>query len=445
MYNDIYPNHGGRDESYQTQPDESTNITGKAKIRVIGVGGAGNNAINRMIEAGITSAEYIAVNTDAQILACNKAPTKIQLGAQRTKGLGAGADPKIGRDSAEDSKADLEEVIKGTDMLFITAGMGGGTGTGAAPVIASIAREQKILTVAVVTKPFEFEGKHRMDNAMDGIANLRKFVDALIVIPNEKISEVVPITATFQDSLRVADEVLMQGIRGLADLIVTPALINLDFADVKAILKDRGMAHMGVGVAKGENRTVEALRLAVNSPLLDTTIEGATGIIFNVVGGPDLTLNEVRTAASLIRGVVHYSANIIVGACIDNGIDNDEVEVTVIATGFPPAADDDGAINQATAQQQAAPAPAPTRTPYTSVLSQVQAQYSQPAQPEQPVRQTQAYAPAPGPIPAPAPAPAPEPPTPAIEEEPELDYEEKPAENGRKLPAFVERLLKNKK
>ena len=428
MYNDIYPNNGGRDEQ---PPVETSSLNGKAKIRVIGVGGAGNNAINRMIEAGISSAEYIAVNTDALFLACNLAPHKIQLGAQRTKGLGAGADPKIGRDSAEDSKAELEKAIKDTDILFITAGMGGGTGTGAAPVIASIAREQKILTVAVVTKPFDFEGKHRMDNAMEGIANLRKFVDTLIVIPNEKISEVVPITATFQDSLRVADEVLMQGIRGIAELIVTPALINLDYADVRTILKDKGMAHMGVGVAKGENRTVEALRLAVNSPLLDTTIEGATGIIFNVVGGPDLTLNEVRTAASLIRGVVHYSANIIVGACIDPGIDNDEVEVTVIATGFPPAAEDDGAINKN------APAPQPqtvsSATPrYSSILSQMQAQKQQeqaaavPAASQQPV----------------APAPDPEP-----EQEIEIEEEDETlsAEKDRKLPAFVQRLLKNKK
>ncbi len=430
MYNDIYPNNGGRGDE-QPSVDAST-LNGKAKIRVIGVGGAGNNAINRMIEAGISSAEYIAVNTDAQILACNLAPVKIQLGAQRTKGLGAGADPKIGRDSAEDSKADLEKVIKDTDILFITAGMGGGTGTGAAPVIASIAREQKILTVAVVTKPFDFEGKHRMDNAMEGIANLRKFVDTLIVIPNEKISEVVPITATFQDSLRVADEVLMQGIRGIAELIVTPALINLDYADVRTILKDKGMAHMGVGVAKGENRTVEALRLAVNSPLLDTTIEGATGIIFNVVGGPDLTLNEVKTAASLIRGVVHYTANIIVGACIDPGIDNDEVEVTVIATGFPPAAEDDGAINKNASAPQPQPAqPLHPRIP--SLLSQMQAQQQQ---------QQQSAAPAaPQPV-APAPEPEPEP-------EPEIGIEEEdetfPADKDRKLPAFVQRLLKNKK
>ena len=421
--------------------DEAPALNGKAKIRVIGVGGAGNNAVNRMIEAGITSAEFIATNTDAQILAYNKAPLKIQLGAQLTKGLGAGADPKIGRDAAEDSKTELEEAIKGTDILFIAAGMGGGTGTGAAPVIASIAREQKILTVAVVTKPFEFEGKHRMDNAMEGIANLRKFVDTLIVIPNEKISEVVPITATFEDSLRVADEVLMQGIRGIAELIVTPALINLDYADVRTILKDKGMAHMGVGVAKGENRTVEALRLAVNSPLLDTTIEGATGIIFNVVGGRDLTLNEVRMAAGLIRGVVHYSANIIVGACIDPTIDNDEVEVTVIATGFPPAADDDSAINKATAQQnQPAPASRAGNPYYTS------AQYQQSFPPQQrPAAPQPTPAPAPAaPTPAPAPAPAPQPAAPASAE-PIIDESDEDDEDDRKLPPFVKRLLGKKK
>lgn len=438
MYNDIYPTGGGRADGERPSSEETPRLNGKAKIRVIGVGGAGNNAVNRMIEAGITSAEYIAANTDAQILACNMAPVKIQLGAQLTKGLGAGADPKIGRDAAEDSKVELEEAIKGTDILFIAAGMGGGTGTGAAPVIASIAREQKILTVAVVTKPFEFEGKHRMDNALEGIANLRKYVDTLIVIPNEKISEVVPITATFQDSLRVADEVLMQGIRGIAELIVTPALINLDYADVKTILKDKGMAHMGVGVAKGENRTVEALRLAVNSPLLDTTIEGATGIIFNVVGGPDLTLNEVRTAASLIKGVVHYTANIIVGACIDPSIDNDEVEVTVIATGFPPSADDTEAIAQAESRQ--APAPrggASARPQYT--------QYTQPAQRQQPpatpVPLYQTPAPAePAPVePTPAPAPAPAEPAP----KPVEDKSEEP-DNGRKLPPFVQRILGKK-
>lgn len=330
------------EENYRQAPaDPRLNTEGKAKIRVIGVGGAGNNAVNRMIEAGIMSAEYIVVNTDAQTLALSRSDNRIQIGAQLTKGLGAGADPEIGRAAAEENEAELAAAIEGTDLLFITTGMGGGTGTGAAPVIAKIAKDKKILTAAVVTKPFEFEGKRRMDNALKGIEMLRKYVDTLIIIPNEKISEVVPKNASFPDALRVADEVLKQGIRGVADLIVTPALINLDFADVRTVLKDRGLAHMGVGVSKGENRIVEAVRLAVNSPLLETTIEGATGVILNVVGGNDLTLDEVRTAAKLIHSVVDFSANIIFGACIDPNI-RDEVEVTVIATGFPDAEEELG-------------------------------------------------------------------------------------------------------
>ncbi|MBO5525803.1 MAG: cell division protein FtsZ [Clostridia bacterium] len=316
--------------------DES--VTGVAKIKVIGVGGAGNNAVNRMIEAGITSAEYVAVNTDKQILALSLCENKIQIGAQITKGLGAGADPEIGRAAAEESKDILADAIKDTDLLFITAGMGGGTGTGAAPVIAKMAKDAKILTVAVVTEPFGFEGKKRMDNTIKGLENLKKYVDTLIIIPNDKIQTVVPKNTPMREALRVADEVLKQGIRGIADLIVEPALINLDFADVKTILKDRGLAHMGVGVAKGENRMVEAVRLAVNSPLLETTIEGATGVIINIVGGNDLSFDEVNTAATLVQSVVDDSANIIFGACINENI-ADEVEVTVIATGFPPASD----------------------------------------------------------------------------------------------------------
>ncbi len=340
MYNDNIPFVGRdnyppeRPQTTQPQQPVEPEYSGKARIRVIGVGGAGNNAVNRMIDAGITSAEYVAVNTDAQILACNKAEVKIQIGAHLTKGLGAGADPEIGRLAAEESKDALVKAVEKTDLLFITAGMGGGTGTGAAPIIAKIAKDLKILTVAVVTEPFSFEGKRRMDNTMRGLDNLRKYVDTLIIIPNEKIGDVVPKNAPMSEALRVADEVLKQGIRGIADLIVTPALINLDFADVKAILKDKGLAHMGVGVAKGENRIVEAVRLAVNCPLLETTIEGATGVIINVVGGNDLTFEEVRLAANLIHSVVDFSANIIFGACIDENI-NDEVEVTVIATGFP--------------------------------------------------------------------------------------------------------------
>ena len=310
------------------------NLSGVARIKVIGVGGAGCNAVNRMIEAGIQSASYVAVNTDKQILLLSKAESKIQIGTALTKGLGAGAEPEIGRAAAEESKDALTEAVKDTDLLFITAGMGGGTGTGAAPVIAKIARDLKILTIAVVTEPFNFEGKKRMDNTAKGLENLRKYVDTLIIIPNDKINCVVPKNTPIVEALRVADEILKQGIRGIADLIVTPALINLDFADVRTILTSQGLAHMGVGVAKGENRIVEAVRLAVNCPLLTTTIEGAKGVILNIVGGNDLTMDEVQTAATLVQSVVDYSANIIFGACIDSNI-NDEVEVTVIATGFP--------------------------------------------------------------------------------------------------------------
>ncbi len=310
------------------------NISGRAKIKVIGVGGAGNNAVNRMLEAGINSAEYIVVNTDSQILALSPCENKVQIGGQLTKGLGAGADPDVGRAAAEESKDILTELIKGTDLLFITAGMGGGTGTGAAPVIAKIARDMKILTVAVVTEPFAFEGKKRMENTAKGLENLKKYVDTLVIIPNDKIKTVVQKNTPMVEALRVADEILKQGIKGIAELIVNPSLINLDFADVKTVLKDKGIAHLGVGVAKGDNRIIEAVRVAVNCPLLETTIEGARGVILNVVGGTDLTFDEVADAAELVRGVVDASANIIFGARIDPNV-QDEVEITVIATGFP--------------------------------------------------------------------------------------------------------------
>ncbi len=305
-----------------------------AKIKVIGVGGAGNNAVNRMLEAGINCAEYYVVNTDSQILALSPCVNKIQIGSALTKGLGAGADPEMGRQAAEESKEALTEAVKDTDLLFITAGMGGGTGTGAAPVIAKIARDMKILTVAVVTEPFAFEGRKRMENTVKGLENLKKQVDTLVVIPNDKIRTVVAKNTPMKEALRVADEILKQGIKGIAELIVNPALINLDFADVRTILKDRGVAHLGVGVAKGENRIIEAVRVAVNCPLLETTIEGARGVILNVVGGEDLTFDEVNDAAELVRSVVDASANIIFGARIDPNV-QDEVEITVIATGFP--------------------------------------------------------------------------------------------------------------
>lgn len=312
----------------------STNISGRARIKVIGVGGAGNNAVNRMLDAGINCAEYYVVNTDSQILALSPCENKIQIGSALTKGLGAGADPDVGRAAAEESKEVLTRAIEGTDLLFITAGMGGGTGTGAAPVIAKIARDMKILTVAVVTEPFSFEGKKRMENTVKGLENLKKYVDTLIIIPNDKIKTVVAKNTPMREALRVADEILKQGIKGIAELIVNPSLINLDFADVKTILKDKGVAHLGVGVAKGDNRIIEAVRVAVNCPLLETTIEGARGVILNVVGGDDLTFDEVADAAELVKSVVDASANIIFGARIDPNV-RDEVEITVIATGFP--------------------------------------------------------------------------------------------------------------
>ncbi len=309
------------------------NLSGVAKIKVIGVGGAGNNAVDRLIESGLKSAEYIVVNTDNQALARSKATNRIQIGVKLTKGLGAGADPTVGRAAAEENKDVIQEALKDTDLLFITAGMGGGTGTGAAPIIAKIAKDMKILTVAVVTLPFTFEAKRRMDNAMMGIEELRKSVDSIITIPNDKIRQVVPKGTSFSESLKVADEVLRQGIRGIAELIVKPSLINLDFADVKTTLKGRGLAHMGIGVAKGEKRISDAVRCAVCSPLLNTTIEGASSVILNIIGGKDLSLDEVVMAADLVKGVIDYSANVIFGACIDENM-SDEVEVVIIATGF---------------------------------------------------------------------------------------------------------------
>ena len=445
MFNDNVPFVGREDGTSRENtflPNGLVN-SGVAKICVVGVGGAGNNAVNRMIEAGITSADYVAVNTDAAILACNKAQRKIQIGAQRTKGLGAGAEPEIGREAAEESKEALSKAIDGVDLLFITAGMGGGTGTGAAPVLAKIAKDKKILTVAVVTKPFEFEGKHRMDNAIKGIDNLRKYVDTIIIIPNEKIHEVVPKTATMTDALRVADEVLKQGIRGIADLIVTPALINLDFADVRTTLKDKGLAHMGVGVAKGENRIIDAVRLAVNSPLLETTIEGATGVVLNIVGGPDLTLDEVSKAANLIHGVVDYSANIIFGACIDETV-QDEVEVTVIATGFPPAGSAEPsapAIASASAPAQQAPQSAQNpygmaNNPYLNGSGYApNGYYTSPSPvPVQPIQPVQ-----------PTPQPPREAAVPPVVENPDPDYDmDEQEDHDNKLPPFIRRMLGKK-
>lgn len=310
-----------------------SNISPVCQIKVIGVGGGGGNAVNRMIAANIKSAQFIAVNTDKQALMMNNAKTRIQIGAKLTRGLGAGADPDMGRKAAEESRGEIAESLKDTDLVFITAGMGGGTGTGAAPIIAAIAKEMGILTIAVVTKPFGFEGMRRMQNAEKGIAQLAKCVDTLVVIPNDKLLQVAPKGIPMVEAFRYADDVLRQGIQGISDLIATPSLINLDFADVRTVMKNRGMAHMGIGKGTGENRSIEAVREAVASPLLDTTIEGAQSVIINVTGGLDLTLDEVNEAVKLVKDVVDPQANTIFGATIDEAY-NERIEVTVIATGF---------------------------------------------------------------------------------------------------------------
>ena len=325
--------------------NENLNAYGKASIKVIGVGGGGGNAVNRMIEAGIDSASFLAVNTDGQALCMSHAEI-LQIGEHETRGLGAGANPEKGERAAEESIEKIRDELQGVDLVFITAGMGGGTGTGAAPVIANLAHEMGILTVAVVTKPFDFEGRKRMINAEKGIEKLRGVVDTLLVIPNQKLLNIVNEKATVLQSFAIADDVLRQGIQGVSDLIVKPALINLDFADVQTIMKDKGLAHMGVGVGKGKNRAIDAVIQAVQSPLLETEITGATGVIFNILGGPDLTLAEVDQACRLIQDSIDTDANIIFGAGIDENI-KEEVAVTIIATGFEQKEDaDDYATEQ---------------------------------------------------------------------------------------------------
>jgi cell division protein FtsZ len=312
---------------------EINNITPICKILVVGVGGGGCNAVNRMIASGLKSASFVAANTDKQALMLSKASVQIQLGEKLTKGLGAGADPEIGRKAAEESRSQICEKLRGVDLVFITAGMGGGTGTGAAPVIASIAREMGILTIAVVTKPFEFEGRTRAANAEMGIKNLSKCVDTLVVIPNDRLLSIAPKGTSIVDAFKYADEVLRQGIQGISDLIATPSLINLDFADVRTVMKNRGLAHMGIGEGKGEKRNEIAVRQAIASPLLETSINGAKAVIINVKGGFDLTLEEVNDAVNLVKEVVSPDANTIFGATIDESY-NDRMIVTIVATGF---------------------------------------------------------------------------------------------------------------
>ncbi|MTI70762.1 MAG: cell division protein FtsZ [Firmicutes bacterium] len=307
-----------------------------AHIKVVGVGGGGNNALNRMIEAEVKGVEFIAINTDKQALQTSRAECKIQVGDKLTKGLGAGANPQIGKKAAEESRNDIHEALKGADMVFITAGMGGGTGTGAAPIVAEVAKELGILTVGVVTKPFMFEGRRRMKHAHQGIEELKTRVDTLVTIPNDRLLQVVEKKTSIMDAFKIADDVLRQGIQGISDLIAVPGLVNLDFADVKTIMLDQGLAHMGIGRANGENRASEAAKQAIHSPLLETSIEGAKGVLLNITGGSNLGLFEVNEAADLIKQSVDSDANIIFGAVLDEDL-KDDIKITVIATGFDSA------------------------------------------------------------------------------------------------------------
>lgn len=313
--------------------DIESNDVGNAKIKVIGVGGGGNNAVDRMISDNVQSIEFISVNTDYQALNSSKASIKIQLGDKLTRGLGAGGQPEVGRKAAEESCEEVSSAIAGADMLFITAGMGGGTGTGAAPIIAGLAREQGILTVGVVTKPFNFEGKKRMRNAIEGIEELKKNVDTLVVIPNQKLLEVIDKDTSLIDSFKKADEVLRQGVQGISDLISKPGMINLDFADVRTIMSNKGVAHMGVGYASGKNKTETAAQMAINSPLLETSINGAKSVLISIAGDLNLGLFDTDIAANIIGEAIDPDAEIIFGTTINEEL-NDEVIVTVIATGL---------------------------------------------------------------------------------------------------------------
>lgn len=317
----------------KTMLEFDTSIDQLANIKVIGVGGGGNNAVNRMIEHGVQGVDFIAVNTDAQALNLSKAEYKLQIGNKLTRGLGAGANPEVGKKAAEESREQIEEVLRGADMVFVTAGMGGGTGTGAAPVIASIARDLGALTVGVVTRPFSFEGKKRQTQAIGGISSMKDAVDTLIVIPNDKLLQIVDKNTPMLEAFREADNVLRQGVQGISDLIATPGLINLDFADVKTIMSDKGSALMGIGIATGENRATEAAKKAISSPLLETSIDGAKGVIMNITGGSNLSLFEVQEAADIVASASDEEVNMIFGSVINENL-NDEIIVTVIATGF---------------------------------------------------------------------------------------------------------------
>ena len=327
--NDLF----GAKSSERTGSINFSNLPSPARIKVVGVGGGGGNAINRMIKAGLAGVDFWAMNTDAQVLEMSAAKNRIQLGSKLTAGLGAGGDPSVGEKAAEETRENIQQALADSDMVFITAGMGGGTGTGAASVVASIAKELGALTIGVVTKPFGFEGKRRMNQALQGLEKLKETVDALIVIPNDKLIEVVERRTTMREAFQVVDEVLLRGVQGISDIITVPGLINVDFADVKAVMQSSGSALMGIGRGSGEGRAMEAAKQAINSPLLETSINGATGIIMNVTGGPDMTLHEVTEAAQIIHDAVLDDAIVTFGSVIDDRIQG-EIQITVIATGF---------------------------------------------------------------------------------------------------------------
>lgn len=331
--------------AFEFEIEETSN---REVIKVIGVGGGGGNAVNRMIASGLKGVDFVTLNTDAQALNRSSADSRVQLGAKLTRGLGAGANPQVGEKAAEESRDEIAALIKGADMIFVTAGMGGGTGTGAAPIIAQIAKEEGILTVGVVTKPFSFEGKRRSQQAEEGIQRLRENVDALIAIPNEKLLQIVDKNTSITAAFLMADEVLMQGVQGITDLVKAPGEVNLDFADVETVMRCGGEALMGIGRAAGEKRAIQAAQAAISSPMLEMSIEGARQVLFNITGGPSMTLMEVNEAANLITDAAHPEANVIFGTSIDESM-NDEVRITVIATGFGPAKTEVRKSSQATA------------------------------------------------------------------------------------------------
>lgn len=361
-----------------------TGVENVVRIKVIGVGGGGNNVVNRMVRSGTRGVDFVAVNTDKQALNVSSATYKIQIGEKLTHGQGAGSDPEVGRKSAEESRAQISKALEDTDMVFITAGMGGGTGTGGAPIVAEIAREQGILTVGVVTKPFKFEGKRRMDQAMVGINELLGKVDSLLIIPNDRLKFATDQKVTLANAFEIADDVLRQAVVSISDLIKNTGFINLDFADVTCVMKDAGFAHMGVGRAAGKGKAEDAARMAVASPLMETSINGARGVLINITGSEDMGLEDVETAANLVQEAAHPDANIIFGASFDPSLD-DEIRVSVIATGF----DEPG---KAQAEQTAAPAQTPAAGLYTAASTAAKA--AAPAAPTAPVTPAPTAAPA---------------------------------------------------